>query len=182
MTEAPLPPSDLPGNNRFAGRQYDAAAGQRRSPSAGPPPEPGHHRVVGPPVQGSAFRAAAATSRRRTLRRPPGSRSHQPPPDANGDAIEVQQGETLYGISRRNGVPVAAIKDANGLSSDAVRPGQRLVMPAGAHDRGPFAKAAAGPHRAAAAGARSRRVREAGAADLPGPPASRRPAGKAATP
>ena len=70
---------------------------------------------------------------------------HQPQPGANGDVVEVQQGETLYSISRRTGVPVAAIKDANGLSSDAVRPGQRLAMPALAQDRGPFGRAVSAP-------------------------------------
>jgi murein DD-endopeptidase MepM/ murein hydrolase activator NlpD len=144
LTEAPLPPSDLPGNNRFAGRQYDdpppaAPLAERR-----PPSDPSTYRVVGrqykgPPSGPPRYEPPPQLA--------PDARTafHQPPPNANGDAIEVQQGETLYGISRRTGVPVAAIKDANGLSSDAVRPGQRLVMPAGAQDRGPFARTVSAP-------------------------------------
>ena len=62
-----------------------------------------------------------------------------PPANPAGDTIEVQPGETLYSIARRYGVPVAAIKDANGLAGDSVRPGQRLVLPDDAPDRAAFA-------------------------------------------
>ena len=51
----------------------------------------------------------------------------------------MQPGETLYSIAQRHGVAVAALKDANGLTSDSVRPGQRLVLPADAHERSPYA-------------------------------------------
>ena len=145
LTEAPLPPSELPGNSRVAGRQYDdaptAAPLAERRPLSEPP---GNYRVVGRQYKGppsapprSEYPSQLATDPRPSF--------HQPPPGANGDAVEVQQGETLYSISRRTGVPVAAIKDANGLSSDAVRPGQRLVMPAGTQDRGPFARTVSAP-------------------------------------
>ena len=143
LTEAPLPPtSEPPGSYRAAGRQYyddpPAAAplAERRPPSE----PPGNYRVVGRQYKGpprSEYPPQLAPDARTSFQ--------QPPPDASGDAIEVQQGETLYSISRRTGVPVAAIKDANGLSSDAVRPGQRLFMPAGAQDRGPFARTVSAP-------------------------------------
>jgi LysM repeat protein len=42
----------------------------------------------------------------------------------------VQAGETLYGLARRYGVGVDAIRAANRLSGDTLRPGQRLVIPA----------------------------------------------------
>ena len=41
----------------------------------------------------------------------------------------VAQGETLYGIARRYGVTVAALKAANDLEEDRVRIGQTLVIP-----------------------------------------------------
>ena len=106
---------------------------QRRSPSAGPRRSPSTYRVVGRQYKGPP---SAPPRYEPPPQLAPDARTsfHQPPPNANGDAIELQQGETLYGISRRTGVPVAAIKDANGLSSDAVHPGQRLVMPTGAQD------------------------------------------------
>jgi LysM repeat protein len=41
----------------------------------------------------------------------------------------VASGENLYRISQKNGTTVAAIKSANGLTSDVIRPGQSLVIP-----------------------------------------------------
>jgi murein DD-endopeptidase MepM/ murein hydrolase activator NlpD len=57
-----------------------------------------------------------------------------PPPPAwtweGGTPITVEPGETLDMIARRHGVPVAAIMQANNITSPAmVRPGQRLVIP-----------------------------------------------------
>lgn len=41
----------------------------------------------------------------------------------------VSSGENLYRISQKNGTTVAALKSANGLTSDVIRPGQQLVIP-----------------------------------------------------
>ncbi len=43
--------------------------------------------------------------------------------------ITVEPGDTLYHLSRRHGISVAALRDANGLASDIIQPGQRLVLP-----------------------------------------------------
>lgn len=43
--------------------------------------------------------------------------------------IQVQSGETLWGLARRHGVSVAELRRANGLDNDQVRAGQRLVLP-----------------------------------------------------
>jgi LysM repeat protein len=43
----------------------------------------------------------------------------------------VQRGETLFSISRRYGVTVQAIRAANGLSSNLIYVGQRLIIPTG---------------------------------------------------
>lgn len=43
--------------------------------------------------------------------------------------ITVGSGDTLYGIAKKNGTSVSAIKSANGLSSDTIRIGQSLVIP-----------------------------------------------------
>lgn len=48
---------------------------------------------------------------------------------SNGSKITVASGDTLYGIAKKNGTSVAAIKSANGLSSDTIRIGQSLVIP-----------------------------------------------------
>src|SRR6185436_19722274 len=107
------PPPETPDNYRVVGRQYKTR-----------PPAPA---FAEPPPQSAAG---------------PNAPFRQSPPETAGGAIDVQPGETLYSIGRRYGVSPAAIKDANGLSSDTVRPGQRLVMPSGTQDnRASFGKA-----------------------------------------
>ncbi len=74
-----------------------------------------------------------------------GSVPAAPPPPAftweGGTPIVVSPGETLQTISRRYGVPVAAIMDANSITNPAtVRPGQHLVIP---RRRGPASALAA---------------------------------------
>jgi murein DD-endopeptidase MepM/ murein hydrolase activator NlpD len=74
-----------------------------------------------------------------------GSVPAAPPPPAftweGGTPIVVGPGETLETISRRHGVPVAAIMEANSITSPAaVRPGQHLVIP---RRRGPATALAA---------------------------------------
>lgn len=45
------------------------------------------------------------------------------------NSIVVRSGDTLYGLARAHGTTVAALKSANGLTSDTIRPGQSLVLP-----------------------------------------------------
>src|SRR5699024_9663680 len=45
---------------------------------------------------------------------------------------EVQPGDTLWQIAHRSGISVAALRQTNNLSSDMLRPGQTLELPAGA--------------------------------------------------
>lgn len=56
------------------------------------------------------------------------------PPTGNGKApnggYKVKAGDSLNKIARDNGVTVAALKAANGLSTEGVRIGQTLVIPA----------------------------------------------------
>jgi LysM repeat protein len=42
----------------------------------------------------------------------------------------VRQGDTLYSLSRRHGVPVAELVTANRISDGKIRTGQMLVIPA----------------------------------------------------
>jgi LysM repeat protein len=77
------------------------------------------------------------------LRLPAGARdrnaSAQPRPQQQGRAQQqpargsrthtVAAGETLFGIARRYGVTVEAIRRANEMETDQVRAGQRLVIP-----------------------------------------------------
>ncbi|HEX8696294.1 MAG TPA: LysM peptidoglycan-binding domain-containing protein [Longimicrobium sp.] len=58
------------------------------------------------------------------------ARPTQPPAQPAGRRTHtVAQGETLYGIARRYGVTVDALKAANNLEGDRVRVGQTLVIP-----------------------------------------------------
>jgi murein DD-endopeptidase MepM/ murein hydrolase activator NlpD len=81
-----------------------------------------------------------------------GSIPAAPPPPTftweGGTPVTVGAGDTLETISRRYGVPVAAIMEANNISSPAmVHPGQHLVIP---RRRGPaVADASAPPTRVA---------------------------------
>ncbi|MBA3531368.1 MAG: LysM peptidoglycan-binding domain-containing protein [Ardenticatenales bacterium] len=66
---------------------------------------------------------------------------------AQGGSYVVVPGDTLFSIAWRNGLTVDDLKRANGLGSDIVYVGQRLVIPA------PGTVAAAAPAPAAPAGA-----------------------------
>jgi murein DD-endopeptidase MepM/ murein hydrolase activator NlpD len=64
---------------------------------------------------------------------PPKAAPPAPQPEwtwEGGTAITVKQGDTAERLSKRHGVPVAAIVQSNNLSSAAaIKPGQRLVIP-----------------------------------------------------
>ena len=185
LTEAPLPPADPDRQLSGCGPPVRRAAPLLRLlPSARRRPRRRRKTIA----------SWAASTRRRPLRRDSPSRRRnrlpapnapfrQPAPDTAGGAIDVQPGETLYSIGRRHGVSVAAIKDANGLSSDAVRPGQRLVMPAGTQDnRAPFGKAPPSSEDRTVVARATPPAGSAGAAQPELQPATHRPAGRAATP
>lgn len=46
-----------------------------------------------------------------------------------GGQYSVQRGDTLSHIARRYGIKVSAIKQANGMSTDVIRVGQKLAIP-----------------------------------------------------
>lgn len=48
---------------------------------------------------------------------------------AKGGFYVVESGDSLLGIARDNGVTRAQLRDANGLDNDAIRIGQKLVIP-----------------------------------------------------
>ena len=56
---------------------------------------------------------------------------------AGGQTIEVQSGDTLYGLSRQHGVSVQQLMAANDLSSHPLQPGQQLVLPSGGQSAAP---------------------------------------------
>lgn len=51
--------------------------------------------------------------------------------EERGQEIEVQRGDTLYGLSRRHNVSLNELMRVNGLTSPALKPGQKLALPSG---------------------------------------------------
>src|SRR5438132_83437 len=52
--------------------------------------------------------------------------------EKGGETIQVQQGDTLYGIAKRYGVSISALIEVNGLAhGSTIKPGQQLVLPTG---------------------------------------------------
>lgn len=103
------------GANRQAPSSYDNSYGSRAGGAAPAPAYGG----ANPSGYGETARASVAAA------------GHGP--------IEVRPGDTLYSLSRSHGVSVAALKAANGLSSDDLRPGQQLHLPsAGGRQQQPY--------------------------------------------
>ena len=88
--------------------------------------------------------------------------SYRPAPAAQrqGEAVDVQPGDTLYALSRRHHVSVAELMEANSLSNPNLHPGQKIYLPAGypAQAAGYSAPAAGYPAQAAAPAVQSRQV------------------------
>lgn len=84
---------------------------------------------------GLVLRIPKAASDDQTVRRPASKPSVKPRPASVPRAVRVarsyrvQRGDTLAAIARRHRVTVAALKRANGLRSDRIYPGQRLLIP-----------------------------------------------------
>ncbi|KQT79398.1 MULTISPECIES: peptidoglycan DD-metalloendopeptidase family protein [unclassified Aureimonas] len=87
--------------------------------------------------------SAATAPNGRTLGAPPsnlrapGSASAQIPAApsrtaSKGGSVVVESGDSVLGLARRNGVSAAALREANGLTDDNIRIGQKLVLPSGA--------------------------------------------------
>lgn len=62
---------------------------------------------------------------------PPPSYSAPTPAPAtpSGQTYTVVRGDNLYRISQRFGTSVPSIKEANGLTSTVIHPGQQLIIP-----------------------------------------------------
>jgi murein DD-endopeptidase MepM/ murein hydrolase activator NlpD len=102
----PAPYSSTPAPNSGSGDRVASTRDYAPPPPAADP-APGADRYAGRPMD-------------------------RPRAAARGEAIQVQEGDTLYGISKRYGVSLSALIDINGLGhGSAIKPGQQLVLPAG---------------------------------------------------
>ncbi|KAK6238396.1 hypothetical protein QUC31_003865 [Theobroma cacao] len=57
------------------------------------------------------------------------SNTEQRVPEYSGNVIEIVKGDTLWGLSRKYGVSIDAIKEANGLTGDTIYAGKKLIIP-----------------------------------------------------
>lgn len=142
-TQAPLTTSSLPDSAKT--EVSPTPVGPRQQPSytwngntartatgAVPPPQ-------SPDLQWHASRRPSFDAGRTTIgmTQPPRAPLPASAPAVTGSLgagrlVEVQQGDTLYSIARRNNVSVAALVDANRLTSPSIQAGQRLALPASA--------------------------------------------------
>jgi murein DD-endopeptidase MepM/ murein hydrolase activator NlpD len=132
---ASIPRPSMPmrtGGSSLIDKSPDTAAGETYTPPPGrdgsvrmaalPEPQNAPHTVTqdlppsAPAASGRTSRPAAA----------PASAVA-----SGGQTIEVQSGDTLYGLSKRHKVPVSELMSVNGLTGPALKPGQKLVLPAG---------------------------------------------------
>ncbi|WEX07322.1 M23 family metallopeptidase [Chelativorans sp. AA-79] len=84
------------------------------------------------PPPGGASRSAAAPAPVEQPRSSGGQMAavpQAPKPQAQGGTYTVASGDTLYAISRRTGVSVDRLKQANGLGDGSIRIGQELAIP-----------------------------------------------------
>lgn len=141
----------LPATARIAEADGDAdmVPAVTREPARRPAPSPAgartHTVVAGETFLGIARRYGVTAAQLRALNPdvdwervrvgdvlvlPASARAEGAAPASGARTHEVQAGETLFGIARRYGVTVDAIREANRMESDQVRTGQRLAIPA----------------------------------------------------
>ncbi len=113
--------------------------------AARPAPQPTYQPASGPeqqslqPLQIASMRPLEPVSAPVIERPAQPVSAHQVPParlnrenvaaEATPRIVEVQQGDTLYGIARRNKIKVEQLMEANSLSSFNIQVGQKLTLP-----------------------------------------------------
>ena len=109
---APVPmPSEAPAP-QFASRQPSAGYEPRMPPPPYRPEPPAYYPAPSPPPYVPIGSAPAAAQPGRTT------------------VVDVRQGDTLYRLSKTYNVSVPTIMQANGLTSETLKIGQRLNIPA----------------------------------------------------
>ncbi|MEN3793318.1 M23 family metallopeptidase [Fulvimarina sp. MAC3] len=150
-TQQPMPPQQP-----YASNQPYASSEVQRG-QLPPPPQPNYGQAQAGTVFGQGNGSAGASQQTATVApqqdldqtrgTPPttlnqqaqhiGSPSSRPVNSSNGatasngasQTVTVESGDTLSAIARRSGISASAIREANNMSGDVVRVGQRLVVP-----------------------------------------------------
>ena len=115
------PPRNIPDDTAMYTQPTDdspARAAIYKSSSYTPRKNPGATRR--PASSSSSNQSARANSKPKPKPKPAAIRATY---------VKLKRGDTLYGLSKRYGVSVAAIKSGNGLSSDIIRAGKTLKIP-----------------------------------------------------
>ena len=108
------------------GQEPNLASDARVEPLPGRPVMPVASARPLPPVQPTEPRRMTVPAQYR----PPATASaRQPQPIAKAEQIEVQPGDTIYGLSKRHHVPIANLMSVNELRNPTIKPGQRLYLP-----------------------------------------------------
>ena len=97
-----------------------------------PPPAPRQALMPPPASQGVKIASLPATppaQPAQALRPAPVGSAQNTGTQNTGTTIDVQPGDTLYGLAKRHGVSIASLMDANQLTSPNLKPGQKLVVP-----------------------------------------------------
>ena len=128
MTTSSLPPRPQMGLVREPPPPYEQIGSLGRTDQP-PPPYYRWNRTPGGLTTGAL--PAYAYPPPRSWQSPQPARPALPPAAgyAGGRIIEVQEGDTLYALSRRHGVSVAELIDANRLDRAEIQVGQRLELP-----------------------------------------------------
>jgi murein DD-endopeptidase MepM/ murein hydrolase activator NlpD len=118
-------------------QEYTGSVAQRPAPSrqivSQPLPAPSRPQTVA--SNGVANGAHGLGAYRPSASEVTGSVAERPAPAGHwtwdgGQPVTVGYGETLESVARRNGVPLSALMEVNGIANaSAIRPGQRLVIP-----------------------------------------------------
>ncbi|OWM78726.1 uncharacterized protein LOC116195606 [Punica granatum] len=104
--------------NRTASSSESLAGSVQPTREAPPPPQP-QPQPPPPPVRRPS--AEPITKRHASADQFVAQSLHR--------TVEIAKGDTLWGLSQKYGVPVDAIKEANGLTGDTIYAGRKLIIP-----------------------------------------------------
>jgi murein DD-endopeptidase MepM/ murein hydrolase activator NlpD len=129
------PPATVYGGSYQGERLASVRDGQSQTTTLPPlvpehRPAPQNDAASAPERARQAVARDAVPERAAMARREPAAQNLGTP--AAGDTIQVGQGDTLYSLSKRYGVALADLIEANGLHhGTSLKPGQQIVLPPG---------------------------------------------------